>query len=209
MEQGGATRSDLLARKSQMALATQGAGLLKSKREALLKGLMELIHPLVDAYAKLPERTQHAARSLALTEAVDGGGYLRSMGLLAEGRVRVDHEEQSFWGVKVPKLKASYSEGEGVPSAESGAGLSAGSVEAARDFESLVEALLVLAPLQLRLTRLGSEIRSTSRRVNALDQIVIPNIKRDIKTITQALEEIEREDLFRLRRIKKKKEKSR
>ena len=64
MDESRATRADLLARKSQAALAQQGAKLLESKREALLKELMGLIRPLVDAYAAIPEVAQHAGRSL-------------------------------------------------------------------------------------------------------------------------------------------------
>ena len=63
-------------------------------------------------------------------------------------------------------------------------------------------------PFQIRLNRLGEEVRKTSRRVNALDQVLIPSLKNEIKFISQALEEMEREDLFRLRRIKQRREKA-
>ena len=203
MEQSRATRSDLLARKSQVALASQGAKLLKSKREALMKELMSLIKPLVDAYSAIPEHAQHAARSLTLSEAMDGTAYLRSTAMLACDPLHVRHKKQAFWGVRLPVIEADASRSaEGLRSA----GLSSSATEAANDFHDLLSALLHAAPLQVRLSRLGSEIRKTSRRVNALDQVVIPNLHRDIASISQALEEIEREDLFRLRRIKRKKE---
>ncbi len=206
MDESRATRADLLARKSQAALAQQGAKLLESKREALLKELMGLIRPLVDAYAAIPEVAQHAGRSLALSQSVDGTAYLSGTALLASDRLRVQHENQAFWGIQMPELSANVGDTLGALDRVS---LSAGAVETAHHFRELVAALLEAAPLQVKLTRLGLEIRKTSRRVNALDQVVIPNLKRDIATISQALEEIEREDLFRLRRIKKKKEAAR
>ena len=51
--------------------------------------------------------------------------------------------------------------------------------------------------------RLGAEIQMNRRRVNALDQILIPELKREAKYIRMAIEEREREDLFRLKKVKK------
>jgi len=51
--------------------------------------------------------------------------------------------------------------------------------------------------------RLGAEIQMNRRRVNALDQILIPDLKRQAKYIRMAIEEREREDLFRLKKVKK------
>ena len=54
-----------------------------------------------------------------------------------------------------------------------------------------------------RLRRLGEELRKTNRRVNALENIVIPDYNEQIKFIQMSLEERAREDIFRLKKVKK------
>jgi len=59
------------------------------------------------------------------------------------------------------------------------------------------------APLyEAGLRRIAGEIRKTARRVNALQQVVIPGIWSQISAIQQALDQQEQEDVFRLKRIK-------
>ena len=55
---------------------------------------------------------------------------------------------------------------------------------------------------ELRLRRIGEEIKKTARRVNALDQMVIPGIRNQIHYIQQVLDQQEQDDIFRLKRIK-------
>jgi V/A-type H+-transporting ATPase subunit D len=50
--------------------------------------------------------------------------------------------------------------------------------------------------------RLGAEIQMNRRRVNALEQILIPELQSQAKYIKNAIEEREREDLFRLKKVK-------
>ena len=77
----------------------------------------------------------------------------------------------------------------------------------ARDrFEKILLQVLETAPLEFSLKRIGREIRKTTRRINALEVMLIPRLKNDIRYIRNTLEEREREDNFRLRRIKNKKE---
>ncbi|OVE81716.1 hypothetical protein BVY04_02675 [bacterium M21] len=206
MDQNSATRMNLMARKGQLKLAAQGSKLLQSKREALLKELLSLVKPLIDAHSGFAEKLPQAAKSLAFAEGMDGKKYLKSLGSSAGGRIEVDVAEEKFWGVRIPavgKVERETDELDKVAPGATGRGLETG-----RDFTAVTEALLAIIPLQIRLNKLGEEVQKTSRRVNALDQVLIPGIEHDIKSISQTLEEMEREDTFRLRRIKKKRENS-
>jgi len=209
MDQVRATRMELLARRNQSDLARQGARLLESKREALLRELLEMAGPMVDQLSKLFNNLPRAARSLAIAEALDGRAFLRSMAMAGKRTVNVQFGENTFWGVRLPDVQVGRVRREvdqrGVPPH----GLTSRSAEAAGDFEILLEELLKFMPFQIRLSRLGEEVRKTSRRVNALDQVLIPSLENEIKFISQALEEMEREDIFRLRRIKQRREKTR
>ncbi len=62
--------------------------------------------------------------------------------------------------------------------------------------------LLDIASREFHLQRLGSEIQETSRRINALEQLLIPRIGGEAARVEQALEERAREDAVRLKRFR-------
>jgi V/A-type H+-transporting ATPase subunit D len=73
---------------------------------------------------------------------------------------------------------------------------------AARRYEEVLTIALRVATLEARVRRLAREIRRTSSRVNALRTVVIPELEADARAIAQALEQREREDRFRAKRVK-------
>jgi V/A-type H+-transporting ATPase subunit D len=74
----------------------------------------------------------------------------------------------------------------------------------AEAFEGLLDLIIELADSEMRLRRLAEEIGRTSRRVNALENVLIPRLTSQCDYIQMVLEEREREDLFRLKRVKMK-----
>ena len=75
--------------------------------------------------------------------------------------------------------------------------------EVAEQFEVEVEGIIRLAESELRLRRLVKEIKRTSRRLNALEYLLIPRLKRECNQIQMALDERERNDHFRLKLSKR------
>jgi V/A-type H+-transporting ATPase subunit D len=75
--------------------------------------------------------------------------------------------------------------------------------ETAEKFEMELDLIIGLAETETALKRLGGEIQMTRRRVNALEQILIPDLKKQAKYIENTIDEREREDLFRLKKVKK------
>jgi len=74
----------------------------------------------------------------------------------------------------------------------------------AEKFEVMLDGLIDYAGKETRLRRVGEEIQKTSRRVNALEQVRLPNLSEQVAYIRQTLDERAREDLFRLKKVKKK-----
>merc|ERR1712167_319896 len=75
-------------------------------------------------------------------------------------------------------------------------------------FVKALELLTKLASLQTSFVKLDEAIKITNRRVNALEHVVIPRIENTIAYIITELDELEREEFFRLKKVQaKKKEK--
>ena len=89
-------------------------------------------------------------------------------------------------------------------------GLSKGGQQIAKartTFAKAVDVLVQLATLQTSFVILDEAIKVTSRRVNALDTVVIPKIVNTVEYIKSELDELEREEFFRLKRSQDKKKK--
>jgi V/A-type H+-transporting ATPase subunit D len=83
-------------------------------------------------------------------------------------------------------------------------GISSRIDETAEKFEKILDVIIEYADIETRLKRLGEEIQKTNRRVNALEQITVPGLKEQVAYIRMTLDERAREDLFRLKKVKKK-----
>ncbi len=207
MEQVSPTRMNLLQRKAQIKLAQQGADLLKKKRDALLQEFMAEVQPLLQARSKTQEEIDKAITSLIVSLAVDGPEQVESAALACAKELSIDIKDKNIWGIRVPEVKAGritrslFERGYSITGTSSRIDATAG------EFESVVEQIIKMAPIEIKLKRLGQEIRKTSRRVNALEQVLIPNLVVQMRFIRDTLEERAREDVFRLKRLKNKKEK--
>ncbi len=195
------TRSNLLARRDQFKLANRGADLLKRKRDALIGEFFDLVKASLQARRDLTKASQEAYLSLFLANAWDGPEAVKSIALAEDANVEVGLTVENLFGVKVPQVQAPTF-GEGTAFSPIGAG--ARTLDAAAQFKALTEALIKVAATETRLRRIGEEIKKTSRRVNALEQLVIPGIGRQIKDIRSVLDQRALEEVTVLKRIKSK-----
>lgn len=205
MEEVRPTRAELLERRSQIALAQQGMDLLKQKRDALLLEFMGVMDETLRLSDSLQKTVSEAQYSLAVAQAVDGVVALRSAGLATRGEIVVDMTGTKIMGVSVPvvtkgdsPIRSSFTRGYSVT------GVSSRVDETADKFERVLDVIIEYADIETRLKRLGEEINKTNRRVNALEQVTIPSLREQVGYISQTLDERAREDLFRLKKVKKK-----
>ncbi len=205
MERISPTRMNLLRKKDQIKLAQQGVDALKNKRDALLQEFFSLVKDLSSFREKLGNSSQQAVNSLIMASVLDGMQHLRSVAMVSKRDVTISIEEKKLWGVVVPEVKKEVSYIR--PFLERGVshtGTSSRMDEAAAGFESILDLVIEMAPTEIKLKRLGKEIQKTTRRVNTLEQQLIPSLEDEVRLIRQTLEEREREDIFRLKRLKKK-----
>ena len=196
------TRMELLARKAQITLATQGRDLLEQKRTALLKEFMRTADTALERSDTLERTAEQARQALARAEAMAGAESVRSAAMASMSGLGLDVTTVNVMGVRVPHIEQKRVARSALERGYSIVGSSTSIDEAASAFETEVEAIIQLAEVEIRLTRLGEEIQRTSRRLNALDHFVIPRLKEEQKFIQMALDERERTDHFRLKLVK-------
>jgi V/A-type H+-transporting ATPase subunit D len=206
MEQVKATRAELLAKKKQIALARQGRDLLQEKRNALLKEFMRTAEQVVRESDELEGNVGQARLALAMAEALDGPEAVRSAAFAARGEIRLEITVASIMGVSVPLIEQKSVARSSLDRGHSLASVSRRIEAVAEAFETQLNLIIELAASEMRLRRLAEEIGRTTRRVNALDNLLIPRLEAQRNYIQMVLEERERENLFRLKRVKLKME---
>lgn len=209
IEQVTPTRSELNLKRSQVKLATQGEELLRQKRTALMDELMSSADKVMEEAQALDELAAAARRRLALAQALDGPEVLASLALARVEPLRVPVTDAHVMGVNVlriapPRLVLSpqdrpYPPADSTPRLET----------VVSAFETELEMLLRVANSEFRLRRLAEAIRQTTRRVNALEYILLPRLHLQLQTIELRLAEREREEVYRLKRIKERRSRRR
>lgn len=196
------TRSELIVTRRRIKLSISGHKLLKMKRDGLIIEFFELLPKVKDMRSQLVELYTVADKKLAVAMVADGKSALRSAANCVRTPPQVELSEYNIMGVVVPKIKVSTIQ---KSVEERGYGLIGTSVridESVHAFEKLTEKVLEAAELETTMKKLLDEIESTKRWVNALEFKVIPQLEEVAAYITLRLEELERENIFRLKRIK-------
>ncbi len=197
------TRAELLAHKAKIKLAKQGRDLLEQKRTALMKELLRIADSVIYQTESLQKVASEARQALARADAIAGTQAVLSASLATRSELTLEISTANIMGVRVPRIEQKQIERSMVGRGYSIVGTSITIDEAAQAFENEVSVLLRLAEDELRLRRLADEIQRTARRVNALDELIIPRLEAEATYIQNTLDELEREDHFRLKLVKR------
>jgi V-type H+-transporting ATPase subunit D len=170
---------------------------LQARFRAIAKQIYEL---------KKQMREDAATAFFSLTQAQYAAGDFRSKVLDTPhpAAVRVRSRVDNVAGVKLPQFQP-YDTGIEV---RDNIGLSGGGqkIHACRDkYKQWVENLVKLASLQTSFVTMDEALKVTNRRVNALENVTIPRMEAIISYINRELDELEREDFTRLKKVVEKK----
>ena len=196
------TRMELIETKRKIKLSKSGYKLLKMKRDGLIMEFFELLPKVKDLRGQLSDLYVDAMEKLAIAVAADGKTALESAANCLNKAPEVELSSNNIMGVVVPAVKVTPVE---KSLEDRGYGLVGTSIrvdEAVHAFEKLSEMIILAAEGETTMKKLLDEIESTKRRVNALEFKVIPNLEEVAKYISFRLEELERESIFGLKRIK-------
>lgn len=200
------TRAVLIGLKKRLKLAKTGHSLLKMKRDGLMIEFFEVLNRARTVRKELVESLIKAEQRLQMAMAIEGTVAIGSVAYSLQKEPAIQLESRNIMGVVVPKIAAEavqkkmYERGYGI------IGTSAAIDEAADAYENLLDKIILAAEVETAMIRLVEDIDSTKRRVNALEFKVIPEVKDTIKFISMALEEMERDNIVKLKMLKGKSE---
>jgi len=198
------TRSELLEVTRKIKLTKNGHKILKLKRDGLILEFFKILDQSKDLRREIAARYKEAQEKIAIANAVDGAIAVRSAAYALASHPEIKLRSRNLMGVVVPEIKSSRIV---APLDERGYGIIGTSPridEATDAYEKLVETVVKAAELETTMKKLLDEIERTKRRVNALEFKVLPDLEEIERFIRFRLEEMERDNTFRLKRIKSK-----
>lgn len=195
------TRMELLEIRKKLELAEKGHKLLEEKRDVLVENFFNIIDKRNEMSKELDEEFKSAYLSLIQAQMIMGENKVEEVSHLTEniGEIILTHD--NIMGVKIPKMDIAEIKTDMKPTYgffETCSKLD----DAQQNFRELLMKLIQLADLEGGIKSLAVEIEKTKRRVNVLENTLIPKLLGTRKYIEMQLEEREREDFLRRKRIK-------
>ncbi len=195
------TKGNLITVKRRLELAQLGFDLLDRKRNILVREMMQLIDRAADVQSRIDSTFGEAYRALEKANLTLGFCDDAILNTPIEEGLEIDY--RSVMGVEIPTVRLNSTVYANYAFSDTNSLL-----DLAYDkFQTVKELTAELAQVESSVYLLANAIRKTQKRANALKNIMIPQFRETVKSITEALEEKEREDFSRLKVIKTQKEK--
>lgn len=194
--------------KGRLKGAQTGHRLLKKKSDALQMKFRLVLKKIVETKSTMGDVMKEASFSLAEAKFVLGDFNQPVITNVNKARLKIRTRKDNVAGVNLPVFE-SYSDGS---DSNELAGLARGGQKVAelkKNYTAAVKMLVELASLQTAFITLDEVIKITNRRVNAIEHVIIPKIERTLQYIVSELDELEREEFFRLKKVQDKKKKIR
>jgi len=212
MSSGGqrpaANRMTLQTFKAKLGGAKKGHALLKKKRDALKAKFQGLLREIVDTKLLVGTGMKESALSLARAQWATSGEDISAtvMERARKPSITCKLMQDNVAGVSLPKFKMMHDPTKDTTCQTLGIAHGGAVVNACREtYFTAVCQLIKLASLQTAFHTLDEEIKMTGRRVNALEYVLIPRIEDIMKYITSEMDEQDREEFFRVKKVVEKK----
>lgn len=184
--------------------AQKGHSLLKKKADALTVRFRQILKKIIETKVLMGDYMKEASFSLAEAKFAMGDFNHLVLQNVSKAQLKVKSKRDNVAGVSLPIFE-SYQEGS---DSYEYTGLARGGQQIDRlkkNYNKAVELLVQLASLQTSFVTLDEVIKVTNRRVNAIEHVIIPRIERTLEYITTELDEREREEFYRMKKIQRKK----
>ena len=184
-----------------------------AQADALTMRYRQILKRILACKTKMGDAMKGSAFSLVAAKYVAGEGIKHSIfDAVDTASVRVRAATDNVAGVKLPRFETVVDSGSANGGAAdskmdlTGLGKGGAQVQACRKkYLEAIEVLIELASCQTAFLTLDAAIKATNRRVNALENVVTPKLENTITYIKGELDELEREEFFRLKKVQAKK----
>lgn len=197
------TRMEMTVLKKRLKTSTRGHKLLKDKQDELMRRFIDLIRENNTLRRNVEKRLISGMQSFVLAKTQLNEAFIEESLAVPVEKVSVHIDPKNIMSVTVPQLTLE------TPPQKVGVvyGMLNSTVEmdeAIVEIESVTKDMLKLAEIEKTCQLLADEIEKTRRRVNALEHLIIPQLKETIKYIQMKLEENERSNIIRMIKVKNK-----
>ena len=197
------TRMELTKLKKKLVTATKGHKLLKDKRDELMRQFMDLVRENMALRQKVEAGILSANKNFVIARAGMSEEILNTALMAPKQEVYLEGSKKNVMSVDVPVFEYK------TRTADDNDIYSYGFAFTSGDLDDAVKSLADILPDMLRLAEcekacqlMAAEIEKTRRRVNALEHVIIPETRKNIKYITMKLDENERSTQIRLMKVK-------
>ena len=198
-----ATRSNLLQLKERRRAVVNCTGILKGRRQALIKKFLEVGRPLLASREETRSRYSKGIEELQNGLGLEGEDYIASLALISQRHLGIELVDMNILGLHFRDLQQvegvsrsleerHYDEHANTPQLTVSMQL----------FETIVEEMLEMARYEGMFRRLGEELLRITRRIRVLEERVLPELHVQIRGIAHYLAERERESYYRLKLFK-------
>jgi V/A-type H+/Na+-transporting ATPase subunit D len=194
------TRINLIQTKKTLRLAESGREVLERKRDILLRELRGSVYDAEKTREDLLDVLVKAYSSLKEANMAKGSEAIANTALTSSHQAEYLIDYRSIMGVTVPVVNF-----QATPDLKPDYGFANTSAEldmAFKQFYRVIELLAHLAKAEGTTFQIANDVRRTQRRVNALNYVLIPRYRSTAKRIEQVLEEKDREEFVRTKKIK-------
>lgn len=197
------TRMELTKLKKKLSTAIRGHKLLKDKRDELMRQFLELVRENKALREKVEQGIANANKNFVLARSAMPEEVLNVALLAPRQEVYLQADTQNVMSVEIPKFEYHTKTADENDIYPYGFAFTSSDLDdAVKSLHDILPDMLRLAEVEKSCQLMAAEIEKTRRRVNALEHVMIPEMKENIKYIVMKLDENERSTQIRLMKVK-------
>jgi V/A-type H+-transporting ATPase subunit D len=194
---------ELTKLKKKLATATRGHKLLKDKRDELMRQFLDLVRENKALREKVEKGISSANKNFVLAKSSMQEEILNVSLMAPRQEVYLDSRKRNVMSVEIPEFEYKTKTPDVNDIYPYGFAYTSSDLDdAVKSLQDILPEMLRLAEIEKSCQLMAAEIEKTRRRVNALEHVMIPEMKDNIKFIKMKLDENERSTQIRLMKVK-------
>ncbi len=193
------TRQESLRLKKKIKTASRGHSLLTDKRDGLIQQFLTIIQEVIRLRGELTPKIVEAIQLFQFAQTKISEQTLQELIHLSQVNINLELQTKSIMGVKIPHIIPHI---EGDPFQYGTFGTPKDLDQSLSSLQSILPLIIQLAKIEFTARLLAEEIEITRRRVNALEYVILPEMKQDLKFIQNALDELTRQEKVTIMKVK-------